>query len=163
MLLPGRKSHSLSPIRARHIAVCVSVGGVRRTVLLVFWNANVGWLYVEFPDAPETDGLLAEITIPAGSISAGAQLATIGHYATHMVKYSHPIDGNAHFSRDGYDSKCVRSSSVRLDQAGGHVFTVLVRGIERFAESKPKYRSPGTQKRAAAEWDLGAVPTGAWL
>jgi len=53
---------------------------------------------------------------------------------THIVKYSHHPDGEAHFSQDGKVFTRVRRKAVPLNAAEGHLFTVMVQGLHRFED-----------------------------
>lgn len=66
---------------------------------------------------------------------------------TRRVKYSHPIDGRAHFSQDGQIITTIRNQADRLDQSAGHFFSVDIAGISLFRRCSNK-TSKGTSMTA---------------
>jgi hypothetical protein len=60
---------------------------------------------------------------------------------TKKVKYSHPLDGRAHFSQDGQIRTTVWNHAQRLDSTIGHFFSLDIAGASQFRNSKS---SPST-------------------
>jgi len=60
---------------------------------------------------------------------------SVGHnfpVTSHSVKYSHHPGSRAHFSLTGKVRASIGKSAVPLDGACGHLFTVMVQGLEHF-------------------------------
>lgn len=95
-----------------------------------------GSLFVSFPYL-KAGGSLGEVSLsePATyptDLTIGDELSA----TSHGVKYSHHPSGVAHFSLTKKVQTEVRKRAVRLDAAGGHVFTVTASGFHRFAAPK---------------------------
>lgn len=54
----------------------------------------------------------------------------------HRVKYSHHVDGEAHFSQDGKILTKIRRRANSLPSHGGHIFTVQLQGLTDFQKVK---------------------------
>ncbi len=88
---------------------------------------------VTFPYFSNSKGLLSRLTFPAGKVSTPTiSLLPEGKVTSHLVKYSHPLDGRAHFSGDGKIVTSIKNQSKRLDVSHGHMFTIQMQGIEEF-------------------------------
>jgi hypothetical protein len=66
--------------------------------------------------------------------------------SSHAVKYTHHIDGRAHFSQDGKIYTRVKRQSTRLDAIDGHVFTLKLQNFEQFKERASKDRNAPPSK-----------------
>lgn len=71
---------------------------------------------------------------PGGHRQEQIQLEDGGAVTSHKVKYSHHVDGNAHFSQDGRIRTTVRGRARGLRTAAGHIFSIDVQGLTQFAE-----------------------------
>ena len=52
-----------------------------------------------------------------------------GKVTSHLVKYSHHVDGRAHFSQDGKIFTTIKRQSVALEKQDGHIFSLLIQGL----------------------------------
>jgi hypothetical protein len=89
-------------------------------------------LFVNFPYQPDAIGLHARCQVDAGE-QATIDLSEEGRTTKNKIKYSHPIDGNCHFSQDGKIITQIRNVGPRLDDGVTHLFTVDLQGLDRFA------------------------------
>ena len=104
----------------------------RRKVLQVVFGKD-GSLFVTFPYFRHRIGLLSSATIKGtGRPESQIDLTMGGKIASNDVKYAHHSDGEAHFSQDGKVLTHIRRRSVALDRQEGHLFTVLINGLEAF-------------------------------
>jgi len=112
-------------------------------------------LFVSLPYFVTSKGLLSIATIPAGQTGGPVNLKPQGKCSSHNVKYAHHIDGEAHFSQTGKILTKVRRQSVPLRSNNGHIFTLLVQGLEHFeAADKAKDNAAPTKKRTNLTVDL---------
>ncbi|MFC0696408.1 hypothetical protein, partial [Paraburkholderia humisilvae] len=59
-------------------------------------------------------------------------LAKGGKVASHLVKYAHHPDGEAHFSQDGKVKTIIRRKAVPLADQSGHLFTIQTQEFTSF-------------------------------
>jgi hypothetical protein len=128
----GRPLTDVKAFHAQQIVVTVNADQHRHKILQILFGKD-GSLYVSFPYFAHTDGILAEVTVTGlpGSTS-NIDLAQTGKVASHLVKYSHHPNGEAHFSQDGKVMTMIRRQSVPLYEQRGHIFTVLIQGLRAF-------------------------------
>jgi hypothetical protein len=67
------------------------------------------------------------------------------------VKYSHHVDGRAHFSQDGKIFTTIKRQSVALDKQDGHIFSLLIQGLSAL---DPAHDELLSTKRAAIEFAM---------
>ena len=117
---------------SEHIVVTVHADGHRHKIFQLLFGKD-GSMYVTFPYFQHSKGILAEVTVdgPPGT-TAQVDLARTGKVASHLVKYSHHPDGEAHFSQHGKILTVIRRRSVPLIEQDGHIFTVLIQGLRAF-------------------------------
>lgn len=95
--------------------------------------------FVHFPYHPDMPGLLSKGKLLPGGGSQQVDLRREGAVTSHKVKYTHHLDGRCHFSQDGKIRTTARGQTAPLSGDAGHMFTLDVRGAERFA-SYPRSR-----------------------
>jgi len=116
--------------RSKLVVLAVEVGGKRYKAFQVLFGRD-GSLFVSFPYFRQHKGILAAATIPAnGHASSQVNLAASGKVTSHLVKYSHHPDGRAHFSQHGKIRTQIGRQAIPLDRQCGHIFSVLIQGIE---------------------------------
>ncbi|HEY2150293.1 MAG TPA: hypothetical protein VGH34_05765 [Vicinamibacterales bacterium] len=118
-------------------------------------------VFVTFPYFRHRTGLLSSATIPAKRASQSTDtlvsLEEGGRVTSHLVKYSHHPNGLALFSQTGKIRSEVRRQSVALDRQEGHLFTVLINGLEAFKRAEgPKDEGQITPDRAVVDFQLPA-------
>jgi hypothetical protein len=97
-------------------------------------------LFISFPYQPDEPGLVARVELPPGT-SHTFELTDTADATTQRVKYSHPIDGNAHFSQTGKARTTVYNQACRLDGSVGHFFSIDISGITMFRKCRSKVPS----------------------
>jgi hypothetical protein len=70
------------------------------------------------------------------------------------VKYSHHPDGRAHFSQDGKIVTSVKRQSVPLDRQEGHIFSLLIQGLNALETADPVKDATTSTNRASVEFTL---------
>lgn len=96
-----------------------------------------GSILVPFPYYKHASAQLIEKTLKALR-GYGEDLVVSGPVATHRVKYTHHLDGEAHFSQDGKILTRVRKRANALPNCEGHLFTVQLQGLHDFAQIKER-------------------------
>jgi hypothetical protein len=115
-----------------------------------------GTLTVHFPYLRDTSGMLAVGEMPAGhahlpKLRVGGEE---GRCTSHQVKYSHHIDGRAHFSQDGRVYTTVKRQAVPLRNANGHVFTIKMQNLEHFKLASEKDLTNARRDRKFVNFEL---------
>jgi hypothetical protein len=122
----------LSIARFKDFDVVFGVSGMMRRIAKIMF-ARDGSIYVFFPGFRSTEGILCRAKLIAGtSYPTNIDLSEGGKVASHLVKYSHHTDGEAHFSQDGKVKTEIRRRSVPLTEQRGHLFTIQVQGFDSF-------------------------------
>jgi hypothetical protein len=138
----------IDSFRSDVVVVRTKQGSDVRKIFSVSFSKTDGSLFVSLPYFETSKGLLSVATIPDGQVGGTIDLKPQGKCSSHNVKYTHHIDGEAHFSQDGKILTQIRRQSVPLRSNKGHIFTVLVQGLEHFeAANKPKDNAEPTRKR----------------
>jgi hypothetical protein len=117
----------------------VKAGVDTHNIAQIFFSKKDGSLFVSFPYFAHSAGLLSIATLSAGRMADTINLQPCGKCASHLVKYAHHPDGEAHFSQDGKVISMIRRRSIPLRSFHGHFFTLLVQGLHKFrAAQQPK-------------------------
>jgi hypothetical protein len=116
--------------RARHFQVCQ-----------VAFNKD-GSIFVQCPYFPGRNGILASPSQdPEAEGPITYDLTESGKLTSHLVKLSHPPDGNVHFSQDRKILSVVRRKTFPLATTIGFVFQLHIYHPERFEKvTKTKKR-----------------------
>lgn len=112
----------------------ISVGWIVGSVKLCMLQFDKNGIFVHFPYHPDVPGLLSRGELHAGKREQHVHLENAGAVTSHKVKYSHHMDGNAHFSQDGLIRTAVRGHAADLRTHAGHIFSIDVQGLAQFAE-----------------------------
>lgn len=133
---------------SERVVITVIADGHRHKIFQIVF-AKDGSFYVTFPYFGHTSGLLAEVKIegPPGAQTV-MDLADKGKVASHLVKYSHHTDGEAHFSQDGKVKTVIRRQSVPLAEQQGHIFTLIIQGLRGFESVNTTKEKTMSAKRA---------------
>ena len=107
-------------------------GECRDLFQVLFHNEMI---FVNFPYQPDEPGLIAQVELPPGN-SHTFSLTDTADATTRKVKYSHPIDGNTHFSQTGRARTTVYNQASRLDTSVGHFFSVILSGVTLFRKCR---------------------------
>jgi hypothetical protein len=120
-----------SCLRSERFIVCVDVAGDRHKIFQCQFSRD-GSVFVSFPYYRHSSGLVSHVGWPAGQPTTVVSLEVGGKVSSHLVKYVHHPDGEAHFSQDGKVKTIIRKKSVPLADYEGHVFSLHVRGLHDF-------------------------------
>lgn len=132
--------------------------GYRRIAKVRF--AADGGIYVFFPGFVRTNGIACKAVLRAGGpITSSLDLTENGKVTSHLVKYSHHTDGEAHFSQDGKVFTYIRRKSVPLDSQRGHLFTIQLQKADSFPLMQSPRKKQLTLVRPSEE---GALKITAW-
>jgi hypothetical protein len=123
------------PKRRQHI-LCIEWNGHGVKVARVQYHKEQLFLHLAYH--PACSGALFNGEMEAGVITKTFDHTEIGWATTYHVKYSHPVEGDCHFSQTGKIYTRVRTPGACLDTGGGHIFTLLVEGLEHFTPVIPK-------------------------
>ena len=133
-----------------HIVTVVSKGIKYKLFQIKF--GNKGDIYVNFPYYKHSHGIVARATLPPNATSVN--LADEAGVTSHRIKFSHHMDGNAHFSQSGKVMTKIRNRSVPLRELNGHLFTVSLQNITHFDEAKgAKYNHGCSPERSVITFD----------
>ena len=101
-------------------------------------------IFIHFPYQPDAVGVVSRRELPPGP-NHTFEVTDTAKAMTRRVKYSHPIDGRAHFSQDGQVRTAIWNQVQRLDTSIGHFFSLDIAGVRSFRKCKE-----GTSTRTAA-------------
>lgn len=104
--------------------------GIRVAPVFLLQFSKKG-MFVHFPFHPASPGLLSRGTVQPDSTQM--DLRPEGAVTSHRVKYSHHLDGSAHFSQDGRIRTKVRNEAQPLTGQAPHLFSVDVQGLDHLA------------------------------
>jgi hypothetical protein len=90
---------------------------------------------VSFPYFKHSSAQLAEKTVEA-DLKYPLDLDVAGPLTLHRVKYTHHVDGEAHFSQDGKILTRIRKRGNSFQVYSGRLFTVQLQGLSDFQELK---------------------------
>jgi hypothetical protein len=156
----GSKDHDkVLSLHAERYVVTVKKSKIRHKLLQVIFSKKDGSLFVNFPYFMHSKGLVSLVTIRRNVLPPmNVSLKPGGRVTSHRVKYSHHLDGKAHFSQTGLARSLVRKRSVPLTSAEGHLFTVKMHGIGDFEPvDHQKEKQPASEKRTAINFEAGRV------
>lgn len=154
-------------VRADRIVCVIKAGDNRYKAFQIAWGAD-GSLYVTFPYFPHREGILAPFTFEGnGTTQETLDFEKGGKIASHLAKYAHHLDGEAHFSQTGKILTQIRRQSVPLDQHNGHVFTLHLQGLSCLQPAIDARDQHSTSERAIIEFPIAPAPgvkfVGRWL
>jgi hypothetical protein len=147
----GYQAQNVEAIRAERIVCTVRAGQLRVKTFQVVFHKD-GGLFISFPYFRHRKGILSISSIPANrSRESHVNLEHGGKVTSHLVKYSHHVDGRAHFSQDGKIFTTIKRKSIALDRQYGHIFSLLIQGLNALDPAKDQLQST---KRAAIEFAM---------
>ena len=111
--------------------IIFEVAGNSYKLFQIMFSKKDGSLHVNFPYYKHRHGLatLAKVVGEPDSLNLGEG----GKATSHRVKYSHHVDGRAHFSQDGKVRSSLKKMALPLKNMNGHIFTVQLQGLADFA------------------------------
>jgi hypothetical protein len=147
----GYQAQNVDAVRAERVVCTVRAGQLRVKAFQIVFHKD-GSFFISFPYFRHRTGLLSISSIPANSFrESQVNLEHGGRVTSHLVKYSHHIDGRAHFSQDGRIFTTIKRQSVALDKQDGHIFSLLIQGLGAL---DPAHDELLSSKRAAIEFAM---------
>jgi hypothetical protein len=136
--------------------------GRPRKLAKIFFSRRDGSVYLDFPYFERSDGIVAHVRLPAGlQYPRDISLVEGGKITSHLVKYAHHRDGEAHFSQTGRVVTLVRKKATPLNSYSGHLFTIQIQGLDGFDEARgPDYDYQNTKDKPLTFNVFGREPEG---
>lgn len=137
----------VNPVIASRVTFAVKQENLQKKIFQILFLKD-GSLSIDFPYLRQNSAYMAEGNMPLAELTPRLTVGHCGaaHHTLHTVKFTHHMDGNAHFSQDGKVRTIVRRKAVRLDKLSGHLFTIKVQGLSGFKDVAPRDRR-GSKKR----------------
>ncbi|HAU1639569.1 TPA: hypothetical protein JBJ29_14690 [Legionella pneumophila] len=96
--------------------ITVKSGSEHKKIFKLIFDKRDGSILIPFPYLDITEGILAKVRLNANmTYPTKIDLAETGKVTSHIVKYNHHPDGEAHFSQDGKIKTEIRKKSVILN------------------------------------------------
>jgi len=150
--MQGFQACNIDAIRSERIVCVVKDVGLRVKALQIVFGAD-GSLFITFPYFRHRTGILSSSSIPAtGTRESQVNLEHGGKVTSHLVKYSHHTDGRAHFSQTGKIVTAIKRQSIALDKQHGHMFSLLIQGLNALDAAHPTKDSITSTERAIVEF-----------
>lgn len=150
----GFQAGNIDAIRSEKIVCVVKDAALRVKAFQIVFGAD-GSLFITFPYFRHRTGILSASSIPAtGTRESQVNLEHGGKVTSHLVKYSHHTDGRAHFSQTGKIITAIKRQSIALDKQHGHMFSLLVQGLNTLDVAHPTKDSITSTERAIVEFTV---------
>lgn len=147
----GYLAENIDAVRAERVVCTVRTGQLRVKAFQIVFHKD-GSFFISFPYFRHRTGLLSISSIPANGLrESQVNLELGGKVTSHLVKYSHHVDGRAHFSQDGKIFTTIKRQSVALEKQDGHIFSLWVQGLSAL---DPAHGELQSTKRAAIEFAM---------
>jgi hypothetical protein len=151
--------------RSKQTVIQVKVKTDVRNLLSLSFSKKDGSIFVSFPYFSHTSGVLSVVTLEKGEhtdVQVNLGQSGRGKCTSHLVKYAHHPDGEAHFSQAGKVFTHIRRRSVPLKSVRGHIFTAYAQGLHGFsAANRSKDLAGPSHRRVNLTFDLGDQAPGA--
>ena len=148
------RARNVDAIRSARVVCVAKIGDLRAKAFQIVFGGD-GSLFVTFPYFRHRIGLLSASTIPAtGSRQAQVDLEQGGKVTSHLVKYSHHVDGRAHFSQTNKIITAIKRQSVALDRQHGHIFSLLIQGLQALDAADPVKDAGISLKRSVVDFHV---------
>jgi hypothetical protein len=148
--MQGFEAGNIDAIRSERIVCVVKDVDLRVKALQIVFGAD-GSLFITFPYFRHRTGILSSSSIPAtGTRESQVNLEHGAKVTSHLVKYSHYTDGRAHFSQTGKIVTAIKRQSIALDKQHGHMFSLLIQGLNALDAAHPTKDSITSTERAIA-------------
>jgi hypothetical protein len=149
---------TLNPVTSKKIIIGVERDGDCRKLCQIMFLRD-GSLTVSFPYFHQSECQLAIGTMPCAAVTPTLKIDKNVWASSHRVKYTHHLDGRAHFSQDGRIRTTVKRQAVPLTSAIGHLFTLSVQGLSDFKALPVDQRYPPSARRANVIFKMAGTPT----
>lgn len=146
------QAENIDAIRSDRVVCTITVGELRVKAFQIVFGAD-GSLFITFPYFRHRIGILSSSHIPAtGTRQSQVNLEQGGKVTSHLVKYSHHIDGQAHFSQTGKIVTVIKRQSIALDIQHGHIFSLLIQGFQALDPADQVRDAVTSSKRAIVDF-----------
>jgi hypothetical protein len=150
--MEGFQAGNINAIRSERVICTVTAGNLRVKAFQIVFGSD-GSLFITFPYFRHRTGILSASAIPAtGTRQSQVNLEQGGKVTSHLVKYSHHTDGRAHFSQTGKIITSIKRQSIALDKQHGHMFSLLIQGLNALDVADPIKDAVTSSKRALVDF-----------
>jgi hypothetical protein len=154
--MQGFQAVNINAVRSDRVTCTVKMGDLNVKAFQILFGKD-GSLFITFPYCRHTTGILSSSTIPAsGNMTNDVNVESGGKVSSHLVKYSHHLDGRAHFSQDGKIYTAIKRQSVALATQNGHLFSLLVQGLAALEPVDPIKDLNKPPKKSVIEFAVNA-------
>ncbi len=141
--------------KMKSITFVVQRGAHEKKIFKWLFEPNDVNFYITFPYFRSDAYYCGTVEVP--QISVGNELFDAvknGHPSTEPVKFSYHKDGNVHFKQSNFPAdaanKGEKIAAIKADPitelAGGHLFTIMFEGLDRFEDLKSHKSRNGEQE-----------------
>ena len=162
----------LPTIRAKRFVISAKISNEYHKIFDITFHtgetSNKTYIFISFPYLKLTKGVLARFTVPIDNITQ----STISYLneakrTNNLVKFSHPLDGNAHFSGDKQIKTKLWNKSFPLNEKIQNLFTINFQGLDVF-EKRNVNQKRLTVKATDLDFVFDEIPkaikfTGRWI
>jgi hypothetical protein len=150
--MEGFQAGNIDAIRSERAVCTITADDLRVKAFQIVFGTD-GSLFVTFPYFKHRTGILSISKIPAtGTRESQVSLELGGKVTSHLVKYSHHTDGQAHFSQTGKIITAIKRQSIALDKQHGHIFSLLIQGLRALDAAHPVKDAVTSSKRAIVDF-----------
>ncbi len=155
---------NLPSYKSKKFTFSIKVSGISYHIFNIIFHTKQDMSSSNFmvilPHFSKTKGLVSKVTFPGNKThTAKISLLPGGKTTSHLIKYTHWLDGNVHFSQDGKVFTQIKNISDRLDDGIGHVFTIQIKGLASYNKISEPTKQNDNSKRDL-QFDFGSeVPS----
>jgi hypothetical protein len=132
--------------------------GLRVKALQIVFGAD-GSLFITFPYVRHRTGILSSSLIPAtGTRESKVNPEDGGKVTSHLVKTFTSRGRPCAFFPDRKIATAIKRQSIALDKQHGHMFSLLIQGLNAFDAAHPSKDSITSTERAIVDPDFGLKP-----
>jgi len=147
----------LNAYSAKRYVIACEGEAVRAKLFQIAFAKSDGSLFVTFPYCTSGPGRVGLVTLnPTLTYPTDLTVGETFPVTSHSVKYSHHPSGRAHFSLSGKVKSSVGKVAVPLNAANGHIFTIMLQGVESFSPMLPT--DQGKLNRGVVPFGLNVHP-----
>jgi hypothetical protein len=141
----------------RYVIACKSASIGVKLFQIAFAKSDAS-MFVTFPYYSDGLGRLGIVKLnPSMTYPTDLTVGESFPVTAHNVKYTHHPSGQAHFSLSGKVRTIIKKTSTKLQNSSGHIFTILIQGIEFFETLKST--DQGKLKRGVVPFSLNINST----
>jgi len=130
--------------KTEKLTITISTSFGTYKILKLIFSKKDGSIFLTFPYFKNSKGIVGICSIPRGVNKTDVNLSNRGKVTSHLIKYSHHLDGNVLFSQDRRIFSRVKKKSKPLTSDAGHIFTIKLQSLNGF-ETLNSVRPPKDQ------------------